>query len=339
MATTQQTVVTVTAFNPASYLDTIQVTKAPIPSPGPGEALVALKLRPINPADVFSCMGVYPAFQPKSMPCTPGMEGVGVVSALGAGVTSPSVGTRVTAMDWPCVGGGNGLWQEYITIPANMLTVVPDDIPDDAAACAMVNPVSVLGMLDLVGPVPAGQYLIVTAAGSALGKMTLRLCKDRNIKTIGVVRRTEQFDELKAEGATAMVAITDNLVADIGAITGEQGAYAAMDCLCGDIVSKLCQAVKRGGTVVLYGAMCGPTFQLSVADTLFRQMQIKGYWCHLQIHDMDAATRAEYMVKIFDLYRRGIFVSGAGETMPLASVVEGLKAHSQTARSGKIMLA
>lgn len=56
---------------------------------------------------------------------------------------------------------------------------VPDDISDDAAACAIINPLPVLGMLEAIGPVPADNYVAITAAGSALGRMALRLCKVR----------------------------------------------------------------------------------------------------------------------------------------------------------------
>ncbi len=54
---------------------------------------------------------------------------------------------------------------------------MPDDITDEQAACAVVNPVTVLGLLKEIGDVPQGEYVTITAAGSALGKMLLGVCK------------------------------------------------------------------------------------------------------------------------------------------------------------------
>ncbi len=58
-----------------NYDETVAIAQVPVPEPGPGEALVRINCRPVNPADVFSVMGVYPGFVPKGMPAVPGLEG------------------------------------------------------------------------------------------------------------------------------------------------------------------------------------------------------------------------------------------------------------------------
>ena len=64
----------------ASFLDEIKVVEVPVPVPSAGEVLVHVRARPVNPADIFSLLGVYPGFVPKEFPAVPGLEGAGVIA-------------------------------------------------------------------------------------------------------------------------------------------------------------------------------------------------------------------------------------------------------------------
>uniref|UniRef100_A0A7S0RMK9 Enoyl reductase (ER) domain-containing protein n=1 Tax=Chlamydomonas leiostraca TaxID=1034604 RepID=A0A7S0RMK9_9CHLO len=341
MAPTTQTAVQVLKFDAANYLENLKVvTDAPVPTPGDGEVLVKLLLRPVNPADIFSIMGVYPGYQPTSLPAVAGMEGMGVVEANGPGAAKFAPGTRVTAAVWPDFRtGGKGLWQQYVAVKEEWLVAVPDDISDDAAACAVVNPVTVLGMIDMVSPVPEGRYVVLTAAGSALARMAMGLCKAQGIKTIGIVRRRETFDEIRAAGATEVVCSADeDVVKRIGEITGGQGAWAALDCMAGDTTNKMCEAVRVGGKVVLYGGMDGLEAKVHLGYTLFKNVEIKGFWLMLWLWEMDAAQRQAVMDRVWAQYRAGVFSSGAGKEYPLEKVVEAVAEAAKPARGPKVLL-
>lgn len=336
-----QTAVQVGPFPVEDWIAGVRVVNdAPVRLPQPGEVLVRISLRPINPADVFSMMGVYPGFTPKEFPAVPGMEGVGVVVAVGPEVTKLSVGQRVTSvLQWPGFQSGNGLYQEYFTGPEDAFFVVPDDVTDEQAAVAIINPVTVLGMLNIVGPVPEDGYIAITAAMSALGQMTLAVCKDRGIKTIAIVRNKAQIEQLKKLGATEVIISTDeDIVERIHMITQGKGAYAALDCLNGQTVTDLCKAVRIGGTVILYGAMTSFTFTASVVETLFRHVGIKGYWYK---HDVDAMTpyqRAALVEEIWNLFRRGIFPATVREYFTLDKAVDAFKLFGDNNSLGKIMI-
>lgn len=82
---------------------------------------------------------------------------------------------------------------------AALQVAVPDGVSDEAAAMALVNPVTIIGMVEELA-VPKGEYLLVAAAGSALSRMVITYCKHLGIKTIGIVRRRAQAEEIHQEG-------------------------------------------------------------------------------------------------------------------------------------------
>ena len=199
----------------SSYLDEIKLVEIPIPTPGAGEVLVHIRARPVNPADIFSLMGVYPGFVPKEFPAVPGLEGAGVIAQLGPGVKELwkaegidlKVGSRVVPLIFDYVQIGKGSWTEYAVVSATNVVGIPDQVPDESAAQSIVNPLTVLGMLDeLLSEVKPEDsqkdiYILQAAAGSTLGKQLIQVAKFRRVKTINLVRRAEQIAELKALGA------------------------------------------------------------------------------------------------------------------------------------------
>ena len=90
-----------------------QVEHVTVPEPCEGEVLVQLRLRPVDPADVFTLMGVYPGAPPPDKgPFTPGLDGMGKVSKLGSGATKFKEGQCV-AIAGLLLEEGNGSWAEY----------------------------------------------------------------------------------------------------------------------------------------------------------------------------------------------------------------------------------
>ena len=164
--------------------DVLKLREVPDPVPGPGEVRVRMIASPVNPSDLLVVKGRYGVL-PK-LPATPGFEGVGIVDQVGRGLLGKfAEGKRVTVIN---SAGGN--WAEYAVIPAKQARPVAADIPDEQVATFFVNPATVIAMVSHVLRVPKGECLLQTAAGSELGKMVIRYCKEKGIRTINVVRRT-----------------------------------------------------------------------------------------------------------------------------------------------------
>ncbi|KAI8473705.1 MAG: chaperonin 10-like protein [Monoraphidium minutum] len=273
--------VEVQKFEPAAPLSGTKLARRTTREPGAGEVQVQMRLAPINPSDVFSLMGVYPPMS-KDLPAVPGFDGMGVITKVGAGVEGLAVGQRVTARPWPAADG-NGSWQQYVTLAAKRVLPVPDAVSDEAAAQFYINPVTVVGLLEAAA-VPKGGHLVVTAAGSTLSKMLLSMAKAQGVKTIGVVRREAQKQEvLDAGAAYAVCSATEDLAARVKEITGGAGADAAVDSVAGPMCEQLGDAMKTGGTIIIYGLMGGMNFTGSALAALFNQVRLrpfqsKGVW-------------------------------------------------------------
>src|SRR5262249_27139380 len=159
---------------------------------------VRMRLSPINPSDLLTVRGEYG--KRPALPTTPGFEGAGVVDAAGPGLLRHlrglKPGRRVAVLS-----GAGGAWGEYAVVPARELVPLPDDLPDEQAAMFFVNPVTAVVMTRYVLRVPPGEWLLQTAAGSALGRMVIRLGQRVGFRTVNAVRRREQAEELRRLGA------------------------------------------------------------------------------------------------------------------------------------------
>src|SRR5947209_6890670 len=147
--------------------DVLHLRDVPLPVPGPGQVRVRMIASPVNPSDLLVVRGRYGVLP--TLPSTPGFEGVGVVDQVGPGLLGWLVkGKRVTV-----INGAGGNWAEYAVIPARQARPVSSDIPDEQVASFFVNPATVLAMVRRVLKVRRGEWLLQSAAGSALGRMII----------------------------------------------------------------------------------------------------------------------------------------------------------------------
>lgn len=327
--------VVVTRFDPSDICSTLEVHTSPVPVPGPGELLVKITLRPINPADIFSIMGVYPGFAPAELPATPGLEGCGVIADAN-GCEGMTAGMRGVVF---CnAKDGQGSWQDFVTVPAAAFLPVPDSCSDSSAAQFLVNPVTVVGMLDALAA-PEGEYILQSAAGSVLGRQLITMAKKRGLKTINLIRRAEQGPELLAHGADHVICTEEeDVVARVKEITGGNGAWGACEAVAGELTEKVTGAVRAGGTVIIFGAMSGIAFNGSVVDVLFRNVTIRGFWLNVWLATLTAEQKTDLFASILGMLSDGTVVPLEGQTFELKDIRAAV-AHAQTpARGGKTLL-
>ena len=277
---------------------------------------------------------MYPGFQPPALPAVPGLEGAGVVEDSNG--TELKAGTRgVCFFD---ARNGNGSWQEYVALPASNFIPVPDSVTDESAAQFLVNPVTVVGMLEEIAA-PPGEYVLQSAAGSTLGRQLITVAKKRGLKTINLVRRPEQAAELKAIGADEVICTeTEDVVARVKEITGGKGAWGAVDAVAGPLTQRISGSVRDGGLVLIYGAMGGLEFTGSVGDVLFRSVTVRGFWLNLYLGKLSAERKGAVFNEVVSWLADGTLVPNSGQRFPLSDVVAAVQASQATARGGKILL-
>ncbi|KAJ7538634.1 hypothetical protein O6H91_11G057500 [Diphasiastrum complanatum] len=319
------------AENPESALELIE---KPIPSAAPGYVVVHIKLRPINPTDLVTIRTGRIARYVEGTP-TPGSEGYGIVHAVGEGVTKVNLGQRVVPFMWEGLRVGEGSWQEYVSVREDMLTAVPNSIPDEVAAQFVINPWTAYGMLIELG-IPKGEYLLQTAAGSVIGRQIIQLAKHWGIRTINVIRRAEQTEELKELGADEVICSqTEDVISRVKAITSGRLAHGALDCVGGELTKSVTGSVRRGGLVLIYGVLSGPDAKVRIND-LFRQVHVKGWILSTSWEDKE--KRKLYIEETWKLLEAKVIQPFSGENFDLADFKHAIEKSEEIGRGGKVFL-
>ncbi|KAK9818162.1 hypothetical protein WJX72_008025 [[Myrmecia] bisecta] len=279
--------------------DNLELSEVAKQSPGEGEVLVCVTLRPVNPTDLYNISGG--VYTNQELPYVPGSEGVGTVEHLAA-------------------------------------LAVPDKISDKDAAQFWVNPVTVVGLLE-VADVPKGEILLQTAAGSVLGREVITYAKHLGIKTINVVRRAAQKEVLLSLGADEVIVTSEeDLVQRVKEITGGEGAYAAIDAVGGTTFQEVVSAVRDGGTALIYGRLSGSTGQFNIGDLLLRRKVLRGFALPNWLNTKAPQEREAKLLRVLDLIASGVIKPYSGKVYPLEQFKEAISESQREGRGGKVFL-
>jgi NADPH:quinone reductase-like Zn-dependent oxidoreductase len=313
---------------PAEVLHLMDV---PTPEPGPGQVRLRLTHRPINPSDLLTVSGEYGALP--RLPATPGFEGVGRVEALGEGTRGPAPGMRVVPLS------AGGTWRESAVADAAMLVPVPDAISDAVAAQFVVNPVTAWVMLQEELKLQPGDWLVQTAAGSTLGRLVIQLGRLRGYRTINLVRRPEQVDELLALGADAAFATGDgDVVERIKELTDGRGAAAALDAVGGETGALALRALRPGGTLLVYGMLGSEPLPLHNGEMLFRGLTAQGFWLSHWFRKTPPTQVAATLGNLMQLMAEGELVPPVEAEYDLADFRAAIAHTQRPGRQGKVLL-
>jgi NADPH2:quinone reductase len=307
-----------------------------VPEPGEPEAgLVRVRMlaSPINPSDLLYIRGEYG--KRPSLPATPGFEGVGIVEATGSGLLARRVrGKRVAVLN-----AFTGNWQEKVIVPAQQAIPVPSDLPDEQAAAFFVNPASALIMTQYVLKIPRGAWLIQTAAGSALGRMVIRMGRHYGFRTINVVRRRDLGEELLKAGGDDFICTADESIPDrVKTITNGTGVPFAIDAVGGVTGTGVLQSLGKGGRMLLYGTLAGEPIQIDPRVMLVGQKKVEGFWLSEWMPSQGIVTKLGLIRRLGKLFRAGVVTSEIGATFALADIKAAVTQAQMTARQGKVLL-
>jgi NADPH:quinone reductase-like Zn-dependent oxidoreductase len=310
----------------------LQVRDVPAPVPKQGEVRVRMLASPINPSDLMYVRGQYG--KRPSLPARAGFEGVGIVEE-GSGILAWRVkGKRVAV---PSSAGGT--WAEQVVIPARQAVPVPASLTDEQAATFFVNPASAVAMTRYVLRIPPGAWLLQTAAGSALGRMVIRLGQLHSFRTLNVVRRREQAEELLRLGASAAVStIDENLAERVRTLTDGAGVPFAIDAVGGETGTQALQCLGHGGRLLLYGTLAGEPIQIDPRVLIVGQKRVEGFWLSEWVRDQSVLTLLSLFKRISTLMQAGTLTTDIGATFPLDGIQAAVGQAAQPGRHGKVLL-
>ena len=210
---------------------------------------------------------------------------------------------------------------------------------DEQAATFFVNPASAIVMTRRVLDVPRGAYLLQTAAGSSLGRMVIRLGKKHGFRTIDVVRRREQAEELRRLGADAVIVFPEESVAArVMEITGGKGAACAIDAVGGETGSACIDALAPGGRLLLYSSLSGQPLRIDPRSLMTADRRVEGFWLSEWAKRQNPLRMLWLFRQIKELMAEGIATTEVGATYGLDQIRDAVRHADQPGRAGKVLL-
>ena len=312
--------------NPA---DVLHVETSPWPTPAADEVVVKMRAAPINPADLNQIEGKYPVRA--ELPATPGFEGAGVVTELGAGVKGLTTGALVI------LPHSIGTWRDAVAVKAQDLVVVPDGIEPVQAAMLKINPLTAWRLLRGYVDLQRGDWLIQNAANSAAGRGVIQIARELGYKTVNVVRRGELIDELRAEGGDVVLVDGDGLREHVKNATGGAPIRLGLNSVGGDSALRLANCLAPSGTLVSFGAMSLQPLKIPTGLLIFKDLRFRGIWINKWYDNATPWERMETFQPLFEMARRGLLKTKVEKSYPLSEVKAAVENAAQGKRSGKII--
>lgn len=329
--------------------DVLQIADVPVRRPGHEEVLVRVSAVSVGRLlDVAARAGNL-GWARISVPHILGAEHVGVVQRLGRDVRGVTVGDRVAV--FPVVADGTcpmclrgreeacvdleivgvhrqGAYAAYTTVPARQLHVIPDDVTDEeACALALAGPVA-RQQLDRAGASP-GAWVMVQAAGSALGACGALLAKFDGMRVIGTTRRTDKLPALRRIGVDAALNWQSaNFIEDVLNLTNGRGVDVVIDNI-GDPSMFLTSAaaLATGGVIVSSGAFAGGSVTLDLQRLYLRNQHVLG----VRTANLDSVRR------VWQDVARG-FRTAVDRSFPIAQAADAHRYVERQDKVGRVLL-
>lgn len=282
--------------------------------PGPGEVLMRNTAIGLNFIDTYHRTGLYPM----PLPLTLGMEGAGVVEAVGPRVTEFKAGDRV-AYAQPL-----GAYAEVLLRPAERLVKIPAGVEDQTAAAMMLKGMTAQYLLRRTYRVKAGETILVHAAAGGVGQILSQWAKHLGATVIGTVGSEEKVKLARKAGCRHVIVTSKEKFAErVKAITKGAGVPVVYDGIGRDTFMDSLDCLAPLGLMVTYGNASGavPPLDLGILSK-------KGSLFVTRPTIMTYTAKREDLVKsareLFSVVKQGVVKIAINQTYPLK---EAAQAH------------
>jgi NADPH2:quinone reductase len=258
--------------------------------PGPNEVRIRHRAVGLNFADTYFRTGLYPAPLPAGM----GVEGAGVIEAVGPGVTDFAAGDRVTYTGSPL-----GAYSTERVMPAEHLIALPDGIGFDTAAAMTMRGLTAAYLLRRIHPLRPGDTVLLHAAAGGVGLIFTQWAKLLGITVIGTVSSDRKAEIARDHGCDHVIVYTREDVAErVRELTGGAGVRVVYDSIGKTTFDSSLNSLARRGLLVCFGTASGPVppidaMSLAVKGSLFVTRPA------LADYIADPAERAELAGELF----------------------------------------
>ena len=318
----------VVVFDEFGGPEVMHVVEEPAVEPAAGEVRVRIEAFAVNPLDVMMRSGTSPA--PVPLPhARLGVEGTGVIDALGPQVTGLELGDAVVLTAIPDASV-RGSYAEYTTVPASRVIARPAGLGVTEAAAVWVTFSTAYGALVEKTGMRPGDHVLISAASGGVGRAAIQIANQIGAVPIAVTRHTGKKDDLLAAGAAAVIATDDtNVVEAVRHHTGGTGADIVLDLVMGPDQRDLVKAARPGATLVVAGFLDPrPTpFPAGTPLTIFTYRSFE--------HTLDAEVVKRMAAFLNAGVRLGVLRPAIGEVFALDDVVAAHRHLEEGLHAGK----
>ena len=299
-------------FSETGGPEVLRLEMVAVGEPGPGQARVRHRYVAVNFIDIYFRTGRYPLPLPNGL----GSDAVGVVEAVGPGVTEVRAGDRVGYLLGP-----QGAYADVRVMPADVLIPLPDGISDRSASTLMMKGMTVQYLFRQVYPLYGGETILFHAAAGGVGVIACQWARALGVAMIGAVSTDEKAEIARANGcAHTIVTSREDIAARVREITDGKGVPVVFDSVGKDTLQASLDSLQPRGVLVSNGTSSGPV----VIDTM--QLAVKGsLWLTrpAMVHYATPRSRMLQMAEeLFDLVLAGKISSEPSNFFPLEETAE-----------------
>jgi NADPH:quinone reductase len=303
-------------FHQTGGPEVLKLETAQVGEPEPGQARVRHTYVAVNFIDVYFRTGRYPLPLPNGL----GSDAVGVVEAVGSGVTDVRVGDRVGYLLGP-----QGAYADVRIMPADVLIPLPDGVSDSTASTLMMKGMTAQYLFRQVYPLKGGETILYHAAAGGVGLIACQWAKALGVTMIGTVSTDQKAEIARAHGcAHTIVTSRENIAERVREITGGKGVPVVYDSVGKDTLMASLDSLQPRGSLVSNGTSSGPV----VIDSML--LAVKGsLWVTRPAMIHYATPRAhmlEMAKELFDLVLAGKIRSEPNQTFALEDAAEAHRA-------------
>lgn len=274
--------------------EVINIETDELPDPGPGEVLLQQNAAAIHFADSYMREGRY--FLKPPLPTVLGLEGIGIVAAVGEGVADRKEGDRAAYLF------SVGAHADARILPADQLYTPPDNLDDQTVVAAFVRTMTAQYLLRRLYRVEAGETILVHSAAGGMGSLLTQWATSIGAKVIGTVSSPDKFLAAEENGCAHVIDYTREDFADaVLDITGGAGVPVVYDAVGADTYEGNLRALAPRGWFVNYGHASGPppidALELNQKSLIFTKASMKDYTA---TPEEKAAMMAEVVAAISD---------------------------------------
>ncbi len=293
--------------------EVLRLEDVEVKDPGRGEARVRHTAIGINFVDVYHRTGLYPLPLPTGI----GVEGAGVVEAVGEGVAHVRAGDRVAYM-----GGPPGSYSQARVLPADRLVKLPAEVPDRTAAGMMLKGLTVHSLVRRTHAVKAGETVLVHAAAGGVGTIMVQWLKALGATVIGTVGSDEKAKLARAHGADHVIVYSrEDFAKRVREITGGAGVPVVYDSVGKATFDGSLDCLAPLGLMVSFGNASGPVQGLDLG-VLSQKGSLYVTRPSLLTYTAKREDLESMAAELFDVVRTGKVRIEIGRTFPLADAAQ-----------------